>query len=493
MRRALAIGTAAGLCIGLAGAPEEAWALAWLGPGFLLLGLETWDGVVVRPRVALALGLACGFTTNAWTMRWAVELFERYAMLPWIAALGLSVLLWLGQAAPWAIGCWLASVVGKRMPRFVSLPLSLVLACSLVPMIFPWRPSVTQTGLLPFVQCAELGGPPLLDLLLLLGACAAMHALRGRDRHAALLATICIALPIAYGLVRIPIVSAERDHARLLRVGLVQHGLDMEARLDPSRTLSDHRAMLRSTADLERDGADLVVWPESAYGFGWMRDERLDPIGEDGFHEDGVHGPLLVGAITGSYTEHWNSVLAIDRGRITGIADKVHLMAFTEEVPLWDELPPLQQLVPRGLSRGDVHTDVLDVAGTNVGILNCFEDLVPEHARAVTALGANLLSNHTNDSWFGDTYAPHLHRFLSVLRSVETRRDMVRVVGTGPSGLTNAIGERDLGTRTFATTRRIVHARLLDGITPWVRYGDLVTWPALTLLAVMAFARRHAC
>ena len=215
--------------------------------------------------------------------------------------------------------------------------------------------------------------------------------------------------------------------------------------------------------------------------------------GQDGFLHGGIHGPLLVGAITGSYTERWNSVLAIDRGRITGIADKVHLITFSEEVPFWDELPPLQQLVPRGLSRGDVASDVLEVAGTRVGVLNCFEDLVPEHARAITALGANLLSNHTNDAWFGDTYAPHLHRFLSVMRSVETRRDMVRVVGTGPSGLTNAVGERDLGTRTFVATRRIVEARLLDRITPWVRYGDLVTWPALTLLAAFAFARRRAC
>ena len=489
MKRALALGTAAGLCIGLAGAPEEAWALAWLGPGLLLLGLERWDGAFASPRVALAMGMASGFATNAWTMRWAVGLFERYAMMPWPLALALATLLWIAQAAPWGLGCLLAAAIRRR--TWLSLPLGVLVASSLVPMIFPWRPGVSQTGSLHFVQCAELGGPPLVDLFFLLGACAATQALRARDRAAAAVALVCVGLPLAFGAIRIPAVRAEREHAPLLRVGLMQHGLGIEERLDATRTLTDHRAMRAATAALERDGADLVLWPESAYGFGWPREARVDPLGDDAFFRDGVHGPLLVGAITGTWTDRWNSVLALEDGRVTGIADKVHLMTFTEEVPFWDALPPLQQIVPRGLTPGDVETDVLSVAGARVGILNCFEDLVPDHTRELAALGAALLTNHTNDAWFGDTEAPHLHRFLSVMRSVETRRDLVRVVGTGPSGLTSALGERDEGTPTFEPASRVVQARLLEGTTPWVRLGDVVTLPAIALLAALALARRR--
>lgn len=492
MLRSLAIGAAAGLCVGLGGAPEEAWALAWVGPGLLLLGLETWEGLTIRPHAALVMGLACGFAANAWTMRWAVGLFEVYAMLPWIAAVALASLLWIAQAAPWALGCWLAASIAWRGRSFVVLPLAILVCSSLVPMNFPWRPAVSQTGFLAFIQMAELGGPPLVDLFFLLGACALMHAIRLGDRRALAIAGACILLPTAYGLIRIDQVRDDRAHAPRLRVGLMQHGLGIEERENAMRVASDHRAMRRATAELEREGADLVVWPESSYGFGWPRQAVLDPIDDEAIFRDGVHGPLLIGAITGTWNDRWNSVLALDHGRVTGVADKVHLMTFTEEVPLWDYLPPLQQLVPRGLTRGEVQSDVLWVAPARIGILNCFEDLVPEHARQVTALGAQLLSNHSNDAWFGDTYAPHLHRFLSTMRAVETRRDLVRVVGTGPSGLTNAIGERDVGTPTFAPAARIVTARLLVEITPWVAVGDLVTWPALTLLAVLAFVRRRA-
>jgi apolipoprotein N-acyltransferase len=490
MLRLIAIGIAAGLCVGLAGAPEEAFALAWLGPGLLMLGIERWDGARVPPRAALAMGLACGFATNAWTMRWAVELFEHYAMLPTPAALALAALLWLGQAAPWAIACWLAASIRER--TWLVLPLALLVASSLVPMIFPWRPGVSQTGWLPFVQCAELGGPPLVDAFFLFGACAGMQALRARSPRVAVIAIALVGIPCAYGRLRIDAVDAEREAAPLLRVGLVQHGLGIEERMDATRTMRDHLAMRADTAALERDGADLVIWPESAYGFGWPRDWIDDPIGDEGFFRDGVHGPLLVGAISGTWTDRWNSVLALEDGRVTGIADKVHLMTFTEEVPFWDDLPPLQQIVPRGLSRGEVHTDVLAIAHTRVGILNCFEDLVPDHAREVTALGAALLTNHTNDAWFGDTGAPHLHRFLSVMRTIETRRDLVRVVGTGPSGLTDATGRRDEGTPTFVAARRIVPARLLETTTPWVEWGDQVTLPAIALLVALVLRARAA-
>jgi len=498
MLRAVVIGTAAGLCIGLAGAPEEAWALAWLGPGLLLLGIETWEGRAIRARDALAMGMVSGFATNAWTMRWAVGLFEDYAMLPWPAAAGLASLLWIAQAIPWGLGCWLAAAISTGGSQrashrtFLLLPLCLLVCASLIPMIFPWRPGVSQTGSIAFIQCAELGGPPLVDALFLFGACLAMQALRSRERGIAIAALVVIATPFAYGTLRLSRMREVRDHAPLLRVGIVQDGLRVEERLDGTRTLDDHRANRLATVQLETEGADLVVWSESAYGFGWPRAARRDPLGDDGFFRQGVHGPLLVGAITGAYADHWNSVLALEGGVVTAIADKVHLMTFTEEVPFWDELPPLQQLVPRGLTAGDVRSDVLAIAHTRVGILNCFEDLVPAHARDVTALGALLLTNHTNDAWFGETYAPHLHRFLSTMRAVETRRDLVRVVGTGPSGLTNALGERDEGTPIFVRTTRIVRARLLHTITPWVALGDVLTWPAFLLLLVWIQRARSA-
>lgn len=495
LARALAIGTAAGLCIGLGGAPTELYGLAWIGPMLLLLGLESAHRAIIPVRHAIAMGLACGFAANAWTMRWAVELFERFAMMHVSLALLVATLLFLAQAMPFVIACGLAAGLARLGLRaWTVLPLAIVVAMSGMPMIFPWRLGTSQVGWTTFVQCADLGGPPLLDLLMAFGACAGLEALRRRDRMALGVAAIAIALPLAYGAIRLPQIRALREAAPSLRVGLVQHGLTIDDRRDTTHYLEQHQTMVHATRMLEDAGADLVVWPEGSYGFGWPRARLTDPPepNAEGLCREGVHGPLLFGAITTTWTDHWNSVLVMDHAHITGVADKVHLMAFGEYVPLWDYLPFIQDYVGPGLTVGAIESTVLDVAGTRVGVLNCYEDLLPDHAREVAARGPSFLSNHTNDAWFGDTEAPGLHRFLSTLRTVETRRDLVRAVGTGPSGLTMATGERDECTATFCRASRIVEVRLLEEETWWVRLGDVLSLPAMAVLLAMAWAQKRA-
>jgi apolipoprotein N-acyltransferase len=492
--RALTIGAAAGLCIGLGGAPTELYGLAWLGPMLLLLGIERWDRAIVSTHHALAMGLACGFAANAWTMRWAVELFERFGMMHVSLALIVATLLFLAQAMPFVIASGLAASVARLgVPTWIALPLALVVAMSGMPMIFPWRLATSQVGWTTFVQSADLGGPPLLDLFMGLAACAGLEALRRRDRPALSVATLAIALPLAYGAVRLPEIRAAREAAPMLRVGIVQHGLTIDDRRDTTHYLEQHEAMVHTTRVLEDAGADLVVWPEGAYGFGWPRARTADPPEPqaEGLCRDGVHGPLLFGAITTTWTDRWNSVLVMDHAQITGVADKVHLMAFGEYVPFWDYLPFIGDYVGRGLTEGAPSSTVLDVAGTRVGILNCYEDLLPDHAREVASRSPAFLSNHTNDAWFGDTEAPGLHRFLSTLRTVETRRDLVRAVGTGPSGLTMATGERDEGTPIFCAASRVVEVRLLDETTWWVRLGDVITMPSMAVLLALAWVVRR--
>jgi apolipoprotein N-acyltransferase len=492
--RALAIGAAAGLCIGLGGAPSELYGLAWIAPMLLLVGLESASRAVIPVRHAMAMGLACGFAANAWTMRWAVELFERFAYMHVSLALLVATLLFLAQAMPFVIACGLAAAVARAGVRaWITLPLAIVVAMSGTLMLFPWRLGTSQVGWTTFVQCADLGGPPLLDLAMALGACAGLEALRRRDRLALVVSLVAIALPLAYGLVRLPEVRAMREAAPVLRVGIVQHGLTIDDRHDTTHYLDQHRAMVSATRALEDLGVDLVVWPEGSYGFGWPRARIADPAPPqaEGICREGVHGPLLFGSITTTWTDHWNSVLVMDHARITGVADKVHLMAFGEYVPLWHYLPFIQDYVGPGLTVGSIDSTVLDVAGTRVGILNCYEDLLADHAREVAARGPLFLSNHTNDAWFGDTEAPGLHRFLSTLRTVETRRDLVRAVGTGPSGLTTATGERDEGTPIFCAASRVVEVRLLDVTTWWVRLGDVLTLPCMAWLLALAWTARR--
>jgi apolipoprotein N-acyltransferase len=494
--RAASLGAAAGLCIGLAGAPSELCALAFCGPALLLLAIERHDREPVAPGLALLAGTACGFACNAWTMIWIVELLEVFGGFPAIASWPVGSLLWLAQSLPFAIAAWMASAWMRRgVHGWLALPACLVVASSLAPMIFPWRLAASQVGGVTFVQLAEIGGPPLVDLMLALGSCAAIEALRRTRMVPALVASLAIAVPFAYGAWRLDAVRAMRAEAPALTVGVVQPNLGILEKHDPMLRephLALHREMTRA---LEDAGAELVLWPESSFPFWIERSETDDAIAPHRrIRHEGVEGPVLFGALTMSGESRFNSVIAMDDvGRFTGAYDKVHLLAFGEYVPLWDYVPPLRWILRRGFTGGDA-PGALAIAGTTVGPLNCYEDLLVEHARLTARADPGFLANFTNDAWFGDTSAPHLHHMLARLRAVETRRDLVRAVNTGISAHVLATGEDAVRTAPFVRTSFLADVRLLHGtITPWVRWGDLITPALLGLLLGAALARRGRC
>ncbi len=495
--RTLGLAALAGAVIAFAGPPRTLPLLAFFATPLLLAAIEGPHGArTTSARRGLVAGLVMGTVANGIALFWVVGLLETFAHFPLVAALPVALLLWVAQAVPFALaGAGAAALMARRAPGYLVLPATLTVAFSLTPALFPWRPSAPEIPWVPFIQLAEIGGRPLLNLLFALVGCALLEGVRARRPGVIALGAACIVVPLVYGLIRLPEVRAARAAAPALDVGVVQPDVGILVENDPSKwlgTLDELRGMSRI---LEKEGADVVVWPETAYPFPWARDRVRDPLGALGVEQDGVHGPMLIGAVTvRGECGQWNSTLAIDaKGHVVGVADKVELLAFGEYVPLWRYLTPLHARFPcPGLTPGDAPR-TLTLAGTRIAVLNCYEDVLARYTRRVMRQDPKLLVNVTNDAWFGDTAEPWLHALVARMRSVETRRDLVRAVNTGVSSHVLATGEVAYETRPFERTSFIAHARLLDTITPWVRFGDLVT-PALAgalLGAVLALRRRR--
>src|SRR5207247_2622711 len=75
-----------------------------------------------------------------------------------------------------------------------------------------------------------------------------------------------------------------------------------------------------------------------------------------------------------------------------------------------------------------------------LGVLICYEDVVPALTRRFVAGGADFLVNVTNDAWFGRTSAPYQHLAQATLRAVENRVPLVRVANTGISAVVEPDG-----------------------------------------------------
>ncbi len=483
--------TVAGAITALSAAPVE-----WAGCAFV--GVAIWHNAISKEpeprersmRKGALCGLAFGIGMNAAALYWAVGLLQDFASMPLVAALPVAGILVLAQSLAYFSAGLAAAAL--RWPTWLILPMCITVSSSLVPALFPFGIASGQVAWIEFAQVAELGGRPLLDFVLCLAACSISESLCRPRLLPAAIGVFCVVTPHLYGMARLPQIQRARQRAPLTRVGVVQPNIGIFEKRD-SRLAPAHLVQLKSaTRQLEHDGAELVVWPETAYPLPLHRAAQATPEGVYSLRTDEQSGPLIFGAITVAATcDRWNSAVAMDaHGRFRGTVDKAVLLAFGEYVPFWHWLPVLQSRFRCPGLRSGTTPGVLVLKEQRVGILNCYEDVLAGYTRAVVARRPNWLLNLTNDAWFGDTTEPALHHMVARLRSIETRRDLVRAVNTGVSGHVSATGENTAITNTYQRAAFIAEVRSLGGTTPWTRFGDWLTWALCgVLLALLLLAR----
>lgn len=222
----------------------------------------------------------------------------------------------------------------------------------------------------------------------------------------------------------------------------------------------------------------------------------------------GFSVPLLYGAMThgselpshhGGCDDCFNSaVLQGSAGEIQAVYDKAFLLMFGEYIPFGETFPELYQLSPEtsrfqsGTRTAPIELVVPDSATqkgrvARMGMLICYEDLVPRYAKRVAAHNPNVLINLTNDAWFGQTAEPEHHLNLALIRAVEYRRWLLRSTNTGISVFIDAVGRRVAETALTGEETLMRDVPLLENRTVYAVLGD---WPlsglALGMVALWA-------
>jgi apolipoprotein N-acyltransferase len=208
----------------------------------------------------------------------------------------------------------------------------------------------------------------------------------------------------------------------------------------------------------------------------------------------GFDVPTLLGIVTRDEArrEFRNTAVLLDRrGRVEGIYDKNYLLMFGEYLPLADKLPFLRRLIPEA---GDFvpgeTVEVFPFRDQKIGVMVCYEDIIPAFTRRVAGKAPNLLVNITNDAWFGRTAEPWLHLALAVFRAVENRRFLVRSTNTGVSAFVDPMG-RILRHSDLENPEVLMEkVAFLDGTTLYQRLGDVLGWGASGLAGLLFVASR---
>jgi len=240
--------------------------------------------------------------------------------------------------------------------------------------------------------------------------------------------------------------------------------------------------------------------PRGGYPASLDADTEGYTVAERNAPQRGTTVPLLMGAVTGDHADmgdpaalantRYNSAILIDRdGRVAGIYDKQFLLMFGEYIPFGDRFPALYDWIPeagRFTPGGDPEPLVWE--GRRLGVLVCYEDILPEYTRRAAARGLDVLLNLTNDAWFGKTAEPAQHFALAGLRAVEHRRWLVRSTSTGISGAVDPLGREVERTGLHEPETFVVEVTLGGEETIYQTTGLLLPALCLLLAALLAGA-----
>ena len=444
-------------------------------------------------------GAVFGLAANLVAFRFVPTVVTSFTPLPWIAGALALVLLSLAQGLRW----WLAAIVRdvlvrRGVPSWAGFAIG-VYAGTFFPMVFPWNPAGGATPWPAMVQLADVVGERGVSALMALTAGLFAHAIRRRgDRPRALkLAAAGALVPLAmlaHGAWRMASIEAVRAAAPTVKIALVQPSIGASERWERARAESIVAKLSALTQSAESKGPALTIWPEAAYPFILQHSSRRSPIGSWAILQEGVRGPVLTGAVTSDGTDSYNSaVVAFPDGSLSAPYDKMHLLWFGESVPLADEIPWLRRTFARGVGLSAGRGQVALVAGpVRASVLNCFEDTIPMAGREAMTVRPNVLVNITNDAWFAGSEESELHLRMAAMRSVESRRDLVRAVNYGPTSWVDATGRvRARWPGAFAGVLMVEPALLDTPLTFFSRFGD---WPTAILLALgsLAMVRRSS-
>jgi apolipoprotein N-acyltransferase len=497
-RPAAAAAIGCGLLYFLAFPGPDLWPLAFVALVPLIVALEG-----QTPKRAAWLGWLAGFTMTMIGFYWLLELLETFSGFPLPLCMLFTAILCGYQSGRIALLGWLYARVGARgYPGWLAFMLAFAASEQAFPLMFPWSYAATVHQLPALGQVAEIGGPILVAIPVVLanfaiaGWLIARRSGRAFDKRLWLVLLAAPVLSALYGAVRIPMVDARTAAAPKGRVGLVQANMSlMGKRQRKSEGLRRHLAL---TEQLKREGKlDLVVWSETSVMHALDESQVETMIPERFSRLIGV--PALFGAVIVREVEdarrytYYNSALATDaQGNVTGRFDKQELVLFSEGMPFGEQFPILYKWSPNSgkFVPGKLY-DPLTVGEHQIATVICYEDIIPRNVNRIVNNGdPDLIANLTNDAWFGDTTEPWIHLALSQLRAVEHRRYFVRSTNSGVSAIIDPVGRVVAHTETFREAALAGEVAWLRGKTVYEYLGDVPWWLLSLATFVMAFVRR---
>ncbi len=471
-------------------------------------------GIAMTPLfIAADNSKKCGALFGLWAFAWWC--WSIVWMLPAaIDFIGVSPIL---ACILWGLLCALLSVpywiIGRLWHR-ICISQSFILNGTLQTLLFTVLASSTQ-WLVPanpahslyiypqLIQVVDIGGIPLL-LFGLVGVniCLTKALMNKNPLVMSFTAGVIILIFFTYSQIRISQFDNQKNINKL-NIAMLQPNLQREDSLDRLFHLTE-------TLVSENSNIDIIVWPEIPPAFSWQENKN-DRYKITALIEK-IHTPILLNSgyiyqnssTIPSSTQttprsYYNAAQLISaKAELVGSYHKQHLVPFFEYLPFEATFPILRHWFPETLRYlpGDKFTPLTFSNNTNnnmdnnihIAPLICFEMLFPQYVRHQTNLGANIIINLSNDSWFQTSRGSINHFSLAIFRSIENKIPWLRVSNGGISASVSGTGEINASSLTNLNEHhaQVIQVNIKSNQTLYQQFGDLfLIFASIIVIAVL--------
>ncbi len=464
------------------------------------------------PTGALVLGTLAGTVTNSLGFYWLIGTLSRFGGFPFPVSLFFLLVLSAFTGLSFGIFSYLTTKLQLLKKRGISSALAIASIWTsvefLFPFLFPYTIANPQANFPPMIQVSDLFGIYAVGFLIAIVNVTLMRVyifIKEQNQmpyFEIIISVILLTLTISYGFWRVKTENKLMSEAPKLSVGLVQANFDFFEKVENNQDIISKRHKSMSEA---LNPPDLIIWPETAIQ-AWIPTSADELIERGSIAVPDIPGTyFLVGGLSFETKNNPSDVIELNdikkyntafltdsNGKILGRYHKIKLLLFGEYLPFTNIFPSLQRISPASgdfIPGNELTLFEIREKGLKIAPLICYEDIIPSFSRKFAAMGANLIVNITNDAWFGKTYAPYQHLLLSIPRSVETRRYLIRATNTGISAIIDSVGRIVEKTDIFKVTSLEGKVAILnDNITLYTKIGYLFPLGCLVFWIGYAFS-----
>ncbi len=437
-------------------------------------------------RNSLVYGFIFGFSFYAISLFWMFPFLKYNTNI--IQALIASCLLWIYLSLYFSLWTGLLSFSRRHFHPIFS---SLYAASSWVMLEyirtyfltgFGWNLlGYSQYSFIHVIQFADLFGVYGISFIIVLVNMLLYYWLRDVRGKFFLVYVFCLfGALLFYGHVKVK--NYSNPYGEKLIAGVVQPNIDQYKKWDEKYEDEILNSIKQTVSVFKDKNLDLTVYPETVLpGYLQYEGNVIDFV-------DAVSSyakmNLLGGASYDDSDKIYNSIFAITVNRkILKKHDKNHLVVFGEYIPFKKVLSRYFGILNNlgDFSKGR-YMNVLQVDNMFVGATICSENFFPDLSRKYILNGAKILTNHTNDAWFFDSFAPHQHFIMNIFRAIENRKNVIVSANTGISAVIDSAGNIIEKTKVNENTAFVSEVYQNTAVTVYTGIGDIFCYVCMFLV-----------